>query len=613
MNSQRDNPDPRHCDSATWEGGGQQNKEQPKKKGSSARAFAWPGRQLLTLVMCVCWLVVGSSAQPTRIAPELKRRAPDELVTVIVQYRHAPHPANVSKAAKRGAEFKGHLPLIKSAVYRMPARAVLELVHSDPSVLYVTPDRPLKGMALDYTAQTVNAPAAWSAGLTGAGVGVAVIDSGINLVKDLKTGDGPAATSRIVYSQNFADDAGTNDLYGHGTHVAGLIAGAGQSSKGRDFTYTVEGIAPGANLINLRVLDAAGNSTDSAVIAAIETAISLQSKYNIRVLNLSLGRQVFESYQLDPLCQAVEQAWQAGIVVVVAAGNQGRNNSAGTNGYGTIAAPGNDPYVITVGAMNTIGTGNRSDDLITSYSSKGPTTYDEVVKPDLVAPGNKSISLLAQNSTLWNALGATNHLVNKELGVGGPAGNGNSNAYWRLSGTSMAAPVVSGAAALMLQADPTLTPDTVKARLMKTASKAFPSYSSITDPSTGITYTEQYDIFTIGAGYLDIAAALASTEVVPAGLNAESPTASYDPATGNTYLVGGQSVVWGSSVMWGSSVVWGSSVLWGSSVTWGSSVLWGSSVTWGSSTQQGFSVIWGSSVVWGSSANQGLEVAVGDN
>ena len=107
--------------------------------------------------------------------------------------------------------------------------------------------------------------------------------------------------------------------------------------------------------------------------------IELKSTYNIRVINLSLGRPVYESYTTDPLCQAVEAAWKAGIVVVVAAGNEGRNNTFGTSGYGLIASPGNDPYVITVGAMRTMGTAARTDDLIASYSSKGPTTIDHVV------------------------------------------------------------------------------------------------------------------------------------------------------------------------------------------------------------------------------------------
>src|SRR5262249_45437944 len=149
---------------------------------------------------------------------------------------------------------------------------------------------------------------------------------------------------------------------------AGIIAGSGSSSGGQ-----YKGIAPGVNLVNLRVLDDTGAGSDSDVIAAINQAIGLKSTYNIRVINILPGRPVQESYTVDPLCQAVEQAWRAGIVVVVAAGNNGRDNSRGTYGYGTITAPGNDPYVITVGATKTLGTSSRSDDLIASYSSKGPT------------------------------------------------------------------------------------------------------------------------------------------------------------------------------------------------------------------------------------------------
>src|SRR5713226_4638393 len=130
----------------------------------------------------------------------------------------------------------------------------------------------------------------------------------------------------------------------------------------------------------------------------IDQAVALKSKYNIRVINLSLGRPIYESYTLDPLCQAVEKAWESGIVVVVAAGNGGRDNSQGTEGYGTIMAPANDPYVITVGAMKDMRTLTRGDDLIASYSSKGPTLIDHVVKPDIVAPGNRIISLIQTGS-----------------------------------------------------------------------------------------------------------------------------------------------------------------------------------------------------------------------
>src|SRR5262249_19243493 len=192
-------------------------------------------------------------------------------------------------------------------------------------------------------------------------------------------------------------DPSTSDAYGHGTHVAGIIAGNGRSSQS-GYAQQYVGLAPNANIINLRVLDATGAGADSQVIAAIQRAVQLRNTYNIRVINLSLGRGIFETYSFDPLCEAVENAWRAGIVVVVAAGNAGRDNSNGKNGYGTIEAPGNDPSVITVGATNTQGTPDRVDDTIASYSSKGPTARDHVVKPDLVAPGNRVVSLESPGS-----------------------------------------------------------------------------------------------------------------------------------------------------------------------------------------------------------------------
>src|SRR5208283_3216423 len=287
----------------------------------------------------------------------------------------------------------------RGAAYRMPASMVEDLAN-DPEVVYISPDRKLRGAgsgapgnAIDYHTDAINAPAAWVQGLDGTGVGVAVIDSGFGVNADLNA-------NNVVYSQDFTGLGSTVDQFGHGTHVAGIIAGDGYSSSLSNDFYTFNGIAPNASLVNLRVLDANGAGTDSDAIAAIQTAIQLSSTYNIRIINLSVGRPVYESYTQDPLCQAVEQAWQAGIAVVVAAGNYGRDNAAGTNGYGTITSPGNDPYAITVGAMNTEGTADRTDDVPASYSSKGPTVIDQVVKPDLVAPGNAVVSLYTPGETL---------------------------------------------------------------------------------------------------------------------------------------------------------------------------------------------------------------------
>jgi serine protease AprX len=546
-------------------------------------------------------------------------------VDVIIQFNQAPTDVQHQKIGNKGGVLKTKLDVIKGAHYSVPTES-LQTLADYPDVAYISPDRLLSGTStLDYTPETVNAPVAWQQwGLDGTGVAVAVIDSGVTAVGDLYWWNPTNQTygSRVVYSQSFVPSiTDASDQYGHGTHVAGIIASEGWFSTGSNFTHTFKGIAPNANIINLRVLDQNGAGTDSSVIAAIQTAISLKSTYNIRVINLSLGRQVFESYTLDPLCQAVEAAWNAGIVVVAAAGNQGRNDSASTEGYGTIAAPGNDPYVITVGAMKTQDTPTRSDDTIASYSSKGPTAYDFVVKPDIVAPGNQVISTLAPNapllstptdvylseyttSTTTSSTGSNgNTKNNKKNSTSSLTANTISPSYMRLSGTSMATPVVSGAAVLLLQQNPNLTPDQVKARLMKTASKNFPTYSTVTDPTTGITYTDYYDIFTIGAGYLDIAAALSSNDLADA--SAVSPTAVYDPTTQNVYLVTGQGVVWGDSSTWATSLVWGTNVF-----VNGTAVLWGSSVCWGTNTSAGFGVVWGTGVVWGDASNQATSTAL---
>src|SRR5687767_1653087 len=198
-------------------------------------------------------------------------------------------------------------------------------------------------------------------------------------------------------------------------------------------------------------------------------------------MNLSLGRPVFESYKTDPLCQAVERAWKAGIVVVVAAGNEGRNNSQNTQGYGTITSPANHPLAITVGAMKMAGTPDRANDLIASYSSKGPTLIDHIVKPDIVAPGNRVVSALAPRSFLSSSATSANRVPNSYYQ--NTSSKAYSTDYHRLSGTSMAAAAVSGAAALMLEKDRSLSNDTVKAPRMKAASKFFPTFCTATDPA----------------------------------------------------------------------------------------------------------------------------------
>lgn len=527
---------------------------------------------------------------PSKTSPDLPKGNPSALTDVIIQFTlplSNSQLGSLNAVLASGGKFKYQFGRINTVAVKIP-QALVPVLAANPFVKYISADRKAHGM-LDVTTGTVNAPIAWSSyGLDGTGVGVAVIDSGVTLTPDLKNANN---ASRIVYSEDVTGGNGA-DVYGHGTHVAGIVGSNGASSTGPNFTHTFKGVAPNVNIISLRVLDQNGSAQESDVIYAIQRAIDLKSTYNIRVINLSLGRPVFESYQNDPLCQAVEAAWNAGIVVVVAAGNSGRDNTNGTQGYATIASPGNDPYVITVGSMDAEGTTSKADDKVSSYSSKGPTAVDHFVKPDIMAPGNRVTSLMSSPTNTLATTYPTTLLPNSAYQSGTVSGN--STKYFTLSGTSMATPAVSGAAALLIQKDPTLTPDQVKARLMKTATKVFTAYSTSFDQTTGAAYQAQADIFTVGAGYLDIFAALQNTDRVTQP--AMSPQASLDPVSGNVVIAMNSSIVWGDAAVWGGSIVWGDSVL--TSLADGISIVWGDSISivWGDSVTSGYSIVWGDSV-----------------
>jgi subtilisin family serine protease len=223
------------------------------------------------------------------------------------------------------------------------------------------------------------------------------------------------------------------------------------------------------------------------VIAGIDWVIANRARYNIRVINLSLGHPVMEPAASDPLCEAVRRAVEAGINVVVAAGNAGRSDT-NVPVLGGIASPGNSPYAITVGAIDTKGTASRSDDTVASYSSRGPTKFDHAVKPDVAAPGHRVVSLEAVSSYIPSAYPQLH-----------AAGNG-SNAYMRLSGTSMAAPIVSGAVALLLDGTPSLGTAHVKLALQ-----------------SGATYMPDGGLIGAGAGSVNI---WASRQIAARGLGA---------------------------------------------------------------------------------------------
>ena len=355
-------------------------------------------RQRTTLLLLLAAL--SGYAADRKIAPDLANLPPDQHVSVIVRYKQAPVHRNRIAVERRGGVLEA-LPRYGQELRLL--RACLRAGRSDQrSDVEYDLAGPHGGGHARLCESAINAGIARQYGWNGNGITVAVIDSGImDTHPDLQDGSGK---SRVVYAETFNFSEGNDyfDRYGHGTHVAAILGGDASQSAGSQYTHTFCGIAPKVRFVSLKVLDRQGAGTDSAVIAAIQRAIALKDTYNIRVINLSLGRPVMESYSTDPLCQAVEQAWKAGIVVVVAAGNEGRNNSKGSSGYATITSPGNDPYVITVGAMKDAKTISRADDQIASYSSKGSTLFDQVVKPDLVAPGNKIISALPAGLALTN-------------------------------------------------------------------------------------------------------------------------------------------------------------------------------------------------------------------
>ncbi len=536
--------------------------------------------QLLLLAIVASLSTSVSAAPPPgkgKLSHELQSIDPGSTVDMIVQFRSTPADSELKNLAAHGV-LKNTFRHFPAAVFRGRADA-LEALAANPNVAYISPDRTLTG-SLQFAVPAVGADVAFSLGWTGTGIGIAIVDSGVKV-------DHPDIKGRVAYSENFvAGESTTDDLYGHGTHVAVAAAGNGYASTGNNYTVTFRGIAPRANVINLRVLDSRGHGTDSAVIAAIDRAIELKTMYNIRVLNLSLGRGIQESSSVDPLCAAVHRAWQAGITVVVAAGNNGRDNSMGTLGYGTISSPANSPDAITVGAMKDMGTATRADDLMASYSSKGPTLIDQTVKPDIVAPGNLIISGMLSTSNLFSMLPQNVVPVSYYRNVGT---TNSSSVYFRLSGTSIAAPMVSGAVALLLQKAPDLTPDQIKGRLMKTAGKSFPATSTSTDPVTGAVYPVTYDLFTVGAGYLDIPAALSNNDLSTA--SARSPRALFNSADGTVSVITDAGSVWSDVIIWGTSVVWGNSVIVNGNVP-----IWGTGTSLDDSTSPGFVIIWGSSL-----------------
>ncbi len=472
--------------------------------------------------------------------------APAATGTVPVIYAADPGRDEAARAAvtAAGGRVTRELPLIAAHVADIPTSALPGLSRH-PSIAWVERDRQVRLLhnadadpadgptSLFHLAETVRAKQVRGSGATGGGVDVALLDSGVVPVNGL-TSPGKVVNGPDLSFESGRDELRHLDTYGHGTHMAGIIAGRDdalvspvrQSSHG-----DVAGIAPDARIVNIKVADSSGATDVSQVIAGIDWVVQhgRSNGLDIRVLNLSFGTDGVQDYRVDPLAHAVEQAWRQGIVVVVAAGNDGYGDAR-------MNAPAYDQYVIAVGASDGLGTVDPADDVVAGFSSRG----DSVRRPDLLAPGRSVVSLRDPGS---------------QLDIEHPAARVGTRLF-RGSGTSQAAAVVSGAAALLLSQRPTLTPDQVKALLTSTARPL-----ASPDPAGG-------------AGSLDVwAAARAATPATTQEWPRSAGTGSLELARGTHHVsrdgipvVGEQTVFF---TAW-SSYGWLSSLLLGGSWTGGS-------------------------------------------
>lgn len=390
-------------------------------------------------------------------------RAADGLSVVVRELAPATDLAERAVQALGGV-ITGDLSIIGGFAATVPADRVGE-VGSAPGVADVSPAAPVRfdgaygqgsgGPSAVYST-VVRADKAWQAGHTGQGVGVAVIDTGVNAVGDL--------AGRVSHAVDFTADQDNIDHFGHGTFVAGMIAGTGSTGVG------VTGTAPGAHIIALKIAGRDGSADITHVMAALQWAVSFKDQYGIRVVNLSLGTDSTQDYRVDLLNMAVERAWASGLVVVVSGSNRGPD-------AGTISKPADDPWVITVGAVDDGSTPGLGNDTVPAFSAVGPTRSNGLSKPDIAAPGRSVVST--------RAVGSTADLNNPAARIG--------DHHFVGSGTSFASGVVSGSAALVLSRNASLTPDQVKSRLTSTA---------LTGPVT--------DPMKVGAGWLNAYAATMS-------------------------------------------------------------------------------------------------------
>jgi serine protease AprX len=406
-------------------------------------------RVLLAALLAGCAPIATTS---TAAATTPRPRGGPTTVSVIVEGRPGADAVVARRVRELGGRVSRALPIIHGVAAAVPTQRLAALA-ADPAIGAVAPDARARMSATtasdgltaptsDYR-QAIRVDQVWQAGDQGQGVTVALVDTGVSASPDLQGRILPVTddvTGRTAPCENLSGEPTCDDTYGHGTFVAGIIAGNGAASDG-----TWSGVAPRANLVVVKVAGRDGASDVSNVLAAIQWVVSFKDRYHIRVLNLSFATDSTQSYRSDPFDYAVERAWDAGIVVVVAASNRGP-------GRGTVAKPGDDPLVITVGAVDDRGTPGIGDDALPNFSARGPTAADALAKPDVVAPGAHIVSLRAAGSTIDEAFPD-------------PV----DTAYRRGSGTSFSTAATSGVVALMLARTPGLEPDEVKYALAATA------------------------------------------------------------------------------------------------------------------------------------------------
>jgi subtilisin family serine protease len=444
--------------------------------GSPPRNRSYRSKWTLPILFfaAVCLLAagmafVGLGSSP---APALAgSQAGSNFISVIVQEEPSAGDVPDQAVVALGGRITASLPIINGFAALLPESAV-DTLRATTGVLQVTPNATLylssattdqdthenqedkkdgPGWKTGTTFATMNAVTKligaqdlWASGVNGRGVGIALIDSGVVSVGGLQ--------NQVIIGPDLSFESqsptlGDLDTFGHGTHLAGIMAGSDGSAslKKKPDPSAFTGVAPGAKIISIKVASYDGATDVSQVLAAIDWVVQHRNDpgLNIRVLNLSFGTDSTQDYRIDPLAYAVEVAWRQGIVVVVSAGNEGDS--------GRLNNPAVDPYVIAVGAEDMNGTSGYGDDLVPDWSSRGNAQRS----PDLVAPGKSVLSL--RNPGSWIDVNYPDARV--------------GDRFFRGSGTSQATAVVAGAAALLIQQRPNLTPDQVKALLISTANR----------------------------------------------------------------------------------------------------------------------------------------------